>query len=95
MDTEWQEELKNIGRRAKAIRYRKGITQREAQRVFGINSTLLSKFENGRINISLTKLLTLRQAYDCQMSEFFCDEEDNKASDLKLIAAIVRQLDKK
>lgn len=62
-----------VGKRVKAMRIKKGISQSELAQSIGISQAHLSNIESGRSNITLENLFALRDVFDITMASFFVD----------------------
>ena len=62
-----------VGKRVKAMRIKKGISQSELAQSIGISQAHLSNIESGRSNITLENLFALRDVFDVTMASFFVD----------------------
>jgi transcriptional regulator with XRE-family HTH domain len=65
------------------LRFRKGLSQREAAEASGLGVKTISSFETGaRIeSLKLSQLERLAAAYDCSMAAFFSGELDAAIED--------------
>jgi len=62
-----------FGKRVKAIRLEKGMSQGDLAKVLGLHSTYVSGIERGARNLSLTNIEKLAQALNIKTAEFFMD----------------------
>ena len=62
-----------VGKRVKAMRIQKGISQSELAQSIGISQAHMSNIESGRSNITLENLFALRDIFDVTMASFFVD----------------------
>ena len=56
--------LKKIGIRLKELRVNHNLTQREVAEVLHIKNSTYSKYENGKLVLSFSKLITLAKFYN-------------------------------
>lgn len=56
--------LKKIGIRLKELRVKHNLTQREVAEVLHIKNSTYSKYENGKLVLSFSKLITLAKFYN-------------------------------
>lgn len=73
MSAEREPEL-NIGRRLKAVRMAKGMSQRELARKSGVTNGMISQIEGNSTSPSVSLLKRILDAIPMSMSEFFSDE---------------------
>ena len=67
-----------IGREARALRRRKGLTVAELAQAAGLSIGMLSKIENGLTSPSLTTLQTLAHALSVPLTAFFRGYEERR-----------------
>jgi len=60
-----------FGKNLRAARKVLGMTQKDIQRVTGIEQAFLSKVERGKTNISLETMVTLSNAVNVPLSHLF------------------------
>ena len=72
-----------VGKRVKAMRMQKGISQSELAHSVGISQAHMSNIENGHSNITLENLFALHDILGVSMASFFVDidgiQEANEA----------------
>ena len=72
-----------VGKRVKAMRMQKGISQSELAHRVGISQAHMSNIENGHSNITLENLFALHDILGVTMASFFVDidgiQEANEA----------------
>lgn len=73
MEKRYKIEIKAFGKRLKAIRQNKGLTQLDLELESGISRTEISRIENGLKNIEFYTLVKLAVALDVQISILFKD----------------------
>ena len=56
--------LKKIGIRLKELRVKHNLTQREVAGILNITSSTYSKYENGKLVLSFSKLIALAKLYN-------------------------------
>ena len=56
--------LKQIGMRLKDLRVKHNLTQREVAGILNITSSTYSKYENGKLVLSFSKLIGLAKLYN-------------------------------
>ena len=66
-------EFKVLGRRVKALRINKGITQTKMAELLGLSQTNLSNMESGRTAITTQNLFKMQGILNCKMADFFVD----------------------
>ena len=64
-----------VGKRVKAMRMQKGISQSELAQRVGISQAHMSNIENGHSNITLENLFSLHDILGVSMASFFVDIE--------------------
>ena len=62
-----------VGKRVKALRMQKGISQMELAHGVGISQAHMSNIENGHSNITLENLFALHDILGVSMASFFVD----------------------
>ena len=62
-----------VGKRVKAMRMQKGISQSELAHRVGISQAHMSNIENGHSNITLENLFALHDILGVSMASFFVD----------------------
>ena len=67
------DEFKVLGRRVKALRVNKGITQTKMAELLGLSQTNLSNMESGRTAITTQNLFKMQGILNCKMADFFVD----------------------
>ena len=73
-----------VGKRVKAMRTQKGISQSELSHRVGISHAHMSKNENGHSNITLENLFALHDILGVSMASFFVDIDGiQEANDAK------------
>ena len=68
-----ENEFKVLGRRVKALRVNKGITQTKMAELLGLSQTNLSNMESGRTAITTQNLFKMQGILNCRMADFFVD----------------------
>ncbi|MBQ3114361.1 MAG: helix-turn-helix transcriptional regulator [Phascolarctobacterium sp.] len=68
-----ENEFKVLGRRVKALRINKGITQTKMAELLGLSQTNLSNMESGRTAITTQNLFKMQGILNCKMADFFVD----------------------
>ncbi len=68
-----ENEFKVLGRRVKALRINKGITQTKMAEMLGLSQTNLSNMESGRTAITTQNLFKMQGILNCKMADFFVD----------------------
>ena len=71
MEKLFNKELKEFGRKLKAIRKSKKFSQLDLEIESGINRTEISRIETGQKNIEFYTIVKLAKALDIQLKEFF------------------------
>ncbi len=66
-------EYQKIGRRIRALRLLKGVSQGELAERLGLSQTNLSNIENGKTRPTLKNLFKIRSILSCSMVDFFED----------------------
>ena len=67
------DEFKVLGRRVKALRVNKGITQTKMAELLGLSQTNLSNMESGRTAITTQNLFKMQGILNCKMADLFVD----------------------
>lgn len=73
MEKRYKSEIKAFGKRLKAIRQNKGLTQLDLELESGISRTEISRIENGLKNIEFYTIVKLAVALDVSISALFKD----------------------
>lgn len=71
MEKLFNKELKAFGKRLKAIRKAKGLSQLDLEIESGINRTEISRIETAQRNIEFYTLVKLAKALNVEIKEFF------------------------
>ena len=71
MEKLFNKELKEFGRKVKAIRKSKKFSQLDLEIESGINRTEISRIETGQKNIEFYTIVKLAKALNIQLKEFF------------------------
>jgi transcriptional regulator with XRE-family HTH domain len=66
----------DIGRRLRAIRSERGMSQRQLARVSGVANATISQIEAGRLNPTVSMLKKVLDGFPISLSEFFADDFD-------------------
>ena len=66
-------EIQKFGKRLRAIRKVKNISQLDLELRSGINRTEISRIENGQKNIEFFTMIKLAEALGVKLSELFTD----------------------
>jgi len=78
-----ENEFKVLGRRVKALRVNKGITQTKMAELLGLSQTNLSNMESGRTAITTQNLFKMQGILNCKMADFFVDFDAEEAATAK------------
>lgn len=89
-----ENELLAIGHNIRMIRLHKGLKQVEVARKIGLCPTALSNIENGRLHVTLSKLLKLKIVLDCHMADFFDDEHGYLELENRLYKSLYERFNK-
>jgi len=73
MEKRYKHEITAFGKRLKAIRLRKGLSQLDLELESGISRTEISRIENGIKNIEFLTLVKLAVALDIELQQLFKD----------------------
>ncbi|EPL9572083.1 helix-turn-helix domain-containing protein [Providencia rettgeri] len=65
---------KNIGKKIKSIRLKYNMKGSELARVIGISQQQLSKYENGKVDITTSKIILISIYFDIDINYFFINE---------------------
>lgn len=71
MEKRYKSEIKAFGKRLKAIRQNKGLTQLDLELESGISRTEISRIENGLKNIEFYTIVRLAESLDIKIAELF------------------------
>jgi len=71
VEKRYTQEIKLFGKRLRAIRKKKGISQLDLEVNSGINRTEISRIENGLKNIEFYTLVRLADALEINIIDFF------------------------
>ncbi len=71
MEKRYKSEIKAFGKRLKAIRQNKGLTQLDLELESGISRTEISRIENGLKNIEFYTIVKLAVALEVEVGDFF------------------------
>lgn len=71
-----------FGKRVKAMRMQKGISQSELAHSIGISQAHMSNIENGHSNITLENLFALHDILGVSMASFFVDIDNDEKQDI-------------
>ena len=71
-----------VGKRVKAMRTQKGISQSELAHRVGISQAHMSNIENGHSHITLENLFALHDILGVSMASFFVDIDNDEKQDL-------------
>lgn len=65
-----------VGKRLRALRQRRGLSQRELARQSGVANATISLIENGKLNPTVSMLKKVLDGIPVRMSEFFSDDAE-------------------
>lgn len=89
--------LKAFGKRVRAVRKSKNISQEKLAELAGLHPTYISDVERGKVNASIYSCYMITNALDVPLSEFISlykgDEEIE--NELAVLNGLIRQLDQK
>lgn len=68
-----------LGKRIKALRQAKGLTQSQLAEATGYEPITISRFERGEYAPGLDALETLGQVFNASIAEFFASESDEES----------------
>ena len=68
-----ENEFKQLGRRVKFLRMKKGISQTDMAEAIGLSQTNLSNMESGRTAVTIQNLFKIRRILGYKMADFFVD----------------------
>ncbi len=68
-----EENFKVLGRRIKALRIEKGISQSKMAKLLGLSQTNLSNMESGRTAITTQNIFKMQGILNCKIADFFVD----------------------
>ena len=71
MEKRYNIEIKRFGKRLRALRLAKGLSQLDLELESGINRTEVSRIENGLKNIEFMTVVKLAAALEIEILEFF------------------------
>ena len=71
-----------VGKRVKAMRMQKGISQSRLAHRVGISQAHMSNIENGHSNITLENLFALHDILGVSMASFFVDIDNDEKQDI-------------
>ena len=72
-----------VGKRVKAMRTQKGISQSELAHRVGISQAHMSNIENGHSHITLENLFALHDILGVSMASFFVDIDNDEKQDFR------------
>lgn len=75
------ERLSNVGKKIKEIRQERGLSVRALARKLETDHSYLSKVENGKVTPSLETLVKIADALQCNVSDFFDNENKIEADE--------------
>ena len=78
---------RDIGRKIKELRKKRGLTQKDLGEMVGLDQTTISGYENGRRQIDLQKLMKIAQALGVDLKELI--SVDSKPSEISKVAKII------
>jgi len=61
----------NLIKKIRELRIKNNISQRVLSELLGLDSSYISKFERGTINISLEKIIDIANHFNVEVKEFF------------------------
>lgn len=68
-----EENFKVLGRRVKALRIEKGISQSRMAKLLGLSQTNLSNMESGRTAITTQNIFKMQSILNCKIADIFVD----------------------
>lgn len=80
-DERFTYELKAFGKRAKAIRKIKGMSQLDLALAVSKDRSEISKIENGKLNIEFLTIVKLAEALESEISDLFTDRAASQANE--------------
>lgn len=89
--------LKTFGKRIRAIRKSKNISQEKLAELAGLHPTYISDVERGKVNASIYSCYMITVALDVPLSELiaFYKGDEEIENELAVLNGLIRQLDKK
>lgn len=88
-----QEEVKKVGKRIKALRIEKNVTQIDLAKALGISQTNLSNIEQGRTGATLSNLFKIKEILGCSICDFFEEQPTVNSTSLD-VDRIIQLLEK-
>lgn len=73
LDERFTYELKAFGKRTRAIRKSKGMSQLDLALVVSKDRSEISKIENGKLNIEFLTIVKIAAALESEISDLFTD----------------------
>ena len=89
--------LKAFGKRVRAVRKSKNISQEKLAELAGLHPTYISDVERGKVNASIYSCYMITNALDVPLSEFISlyNGDEEIENELAVLNGLIRQLDKK
>lgn len=83
----------NPGEKIKEIRKRKNITQEQLAKKLGVKRSVISKYENGTVNMTLKTMLKIAMELDVSVDDFISENEEPKPNNDDERDELIRKLE--
>lgn len=81
-------EIKDIINRMGIVRNKANLSARELSLRIGMSPQYISQIENGRITLSVEKLIDILEVCDCSLEKFFSEDLEGYDADRELLNII-------
>ena len=81
-------EIKDIINRMGIVRNKANLSARELSLRIGMSPQYISQIENGRITLSVEKLIDILEVCDCSLEKFFSEDLEGYDADRELLYII-------
>lgn len=84
---------KYIGNKVREYRKKSGMNQQELAKKMGITHSMVSAYELGKSNFSLTTLFLLSDIFDVPVSKLFPDRKKKEAVEMDALSFIAEEVE--